>query len=156
MDAPDNGMWRSRSDFQQGSLVNDPIPESPSEVPMADVVAGLERVTISSTPPRTKRPTGLTPMERAQCRKDSSRYTTRILEIFNALEKQVPEFEKELEGFSQSPSCVAFHSSELYNNVHSTTAVLSAASGNLQITFSCLYKLVPACTSLYVLRKLAK
>jgi hypothetical protein len=109
MDSPDNRLWRSRADFQRDSLNNDVIPDSPLDVAMEDVMAGLEKISVTSThtPARTLN-AGLTPMERAQCKKDSSRYTTRILEVFDNLEKQLPLFEKDLELFTQSPSHTAF------------------------------------------------
>jgi hypothetical protein len=103
MDSPDNRLWRNRADFQQDSLMKDSVSESPSELDMEDVMAGFRKISIAPhVQPKLK------PIQRAHRKKETSRFTTRILAVFDALETQMSTFEKDLECVVDSPSQTAF------------------------------------------------
>jgi DNA-binding transcriptional ArsR family regulator len=100
-DSLDGPLWKSKEESLRDSRRKDNIRDSPAEIPMDDIIAGLNKLRVR--PPSTEPPPSL-PRYKLSRRSITNIRAHKVLVVLDHAEKTVGDLSKALEESMESPS----------------------------------------------------
>jgi len=100
-DSLDGPLWKSKEESLRDSRRKDNIRDSPAEIPMDDIIAGVNKLRVRPLSPEN--PPNL-PRHKLSRRSITNIRVQKVLVVLDHAEKTVGDLSKALEEFTQSPS----------------------------------------------------